>query len=430
MKKIISLLLALLMMLSVASMVACNDTPKPTTPSTPTQPDGPDEPTGEAIEYPIATNGFSDVCIVVPADEPNVIKYAKDKLKFEVKELTGATMLSSTTEAEYEILLGNTGRPESDQVIAELEEGEYAIKVIGKKIVIAASEDAFLYEAVTDFVRKYLGEGYAELNGKTLTLKVALDVTKDGDTESNYYKIVNNKTLKASVETAFKFNHKMYDKNNLDNIPYRTQGGCFDGTYFYQGLISRTETYGMIARYNVKTGELVYSEIRTDMGHINDMTYNPKTGEIFAGNEGYTLVFDAETLEYKKTIDNVSNSFRISYCKYRNVFVVSTYDILSANLLTKKDGFKKDPIENGQVLQGIATDDCFIYSLCPDYPLPSERYLTKVAVYDWYGNLVSFITVNIDGLPEPENISIVGNDMYIQLYGSLPYIPIVKVILE
>ena len=56
-----------------------------------------------------------------------------------------------------EILVGKTNRAESESVYAALGADEYAIRVIGNKIVIAGSTDELLRHAVTVFLRDYCG---------------------------------------------------------------------------------------------------------------------------------------------------------------------------------------------------------------------------------------------------------------------------------
>ncbi|MBE6619791.1 MAG: hypothetical protein E7625_00300 [Ruminococcaceae bacterium] len=58
---------------------------------------------------------------------------------------------------EWEILVGNTNRPESAQVKSELGEGQYAIRVMqeGKKIVIVGCDDEHTVKAIDYFLRIY-----------------------------------------------------------------------------------------------------------------------------------------------------------------------------------------------------------------------------------------------------------------------------------
>lgn len=360
--------------------------------------------------------------IIVSENASNAVGYAKDKLTNGIKGIMGYEFGYANTNGGYEILIGNTGRAESNELLAELRDDEYAIKTIGKKIVIAAKDDAFLYEAVEEFLSR-LTEANVEKNDETLILKAELDVEKKGDTTTNYYKIIKSAALGATSETEILFTNTQYDANNKTTVPYRTQGGCFDGTYYYQALIAGDETYGRMLRYNVNTGELIYSEIG-NFGHMNDVTFNAKTNELIVTNETYSVhIFDPDTLEYKG-VRNTSGptTHRIAYDPTRDKYVTHAYYILDSNFNLEERFIMNNDIEQdgiqAHVHQSIATDDTFIYSLVPDWPMTGEKYVTRIAVYDWSGNYITRITVNVDGLKEPENISIVDGEIYITIWNN------------
>ena len=63
----------------------------------------------------------------------------------------------SKTATEYEILVGNTNRPESSAVLDGLNDYGWAVRVIGNKIVINAKNLQFLSDAVEYFARTYVG---------------------------------------------------------------------------------------------------------------------------------------------------------------------------------------------------------------------------------------------------------------------------------
>lgn len=65
----------------------------------------------------------------------------------------------------YEILIGKTSRPESEQVFSELGEYQYAIRVMneGKTIVIIGSDDIYTLMAINVFLKDYVG--YDTLTG-------------------------------------------------------------------------------------------------------------------------------------------------------------------------------------------------------------------------------------------------------------------------
>ena len=363
--------------------------------------------------------------IVLGENASNAAGYAKDLLTNAIKNIMEYDEISyANTSAGYEILIGNTGRSESNEVLSELGDDEYAIRTIGKKIVIAAKDDAFLCEAVEEFLTTLSGEN-VEKDGETLLLKAELDIKKSGDTTSNYYKIIKNAALGATIENYASFTNTQYDANNKSTVPYRTQGGCFDGTYYYQALIASDDTYGMIVRYNVNTGGVIYSAVYEGLGHLNDMTLNTKTNKLIVANDTSGVhVFNPETLVLEQTKNMTGiNSVRIAYDATRDKYVTHAYNIWDSSLTAKEYSFslnadiEADGIQ-AHVHQSIATDENFIYSLVPDWPTGNEQYVTRIAVYDWSGNFVSLITVNVPGWSEPENISIVDGEIYITVWQN------------
>ena len=71
---------------------------------------------------------------------------------------------------KYEILVGQTNRPESAEASVLLDKPGYIIKIIGNKIVIAASSDALLDVAADFFINTYLAtastDGVIKLYGE------------------------------------------------------------------------------------------------------------------------------------------------------------------------------------------------------------------------------------------------------------------------
>ena len=72
-----------------------------------------------------------------------------------------------------EILIGVTNRRESHTVYESLGKDEYAIRVVGKKLVIVGSDEYATAEAVNVFTEGYVAGG---TTGKTLKVDAALDV--------------------------------------------------------------------------------------------------------------------------------------------------------------------------------------------------------------------------------------------------------------
>ena len=115
------------------------------------------------------------VTIVVPATTDNAVKNAIEVMTKELNEKLGKTFTTSTFTGgatdpnAYEILVGDTGRTESDSAIANLSETEYTVTGNGNKIVVAGGSSDALVRAIATFlnnVRYEEGVVNAEINVK------------------------------------------------------------------------------------------------------------------------------------------------------------------------------------------------------------------------------------------------------------------------
>ena len=108
----------------------------------------------------IASGKGSEFFIVYPAGwEDHEMNAAMDlKSAFsESYESIPKLIDDSKPENQYEILIGNTNRPESSSVLEGLNEYGWAVCVVGNKIVINAKNGIFLSVAVEYFSRTYIG---------------------------------------------------------------------------------------------------------------------------------------------------------------------------------------------------------------------------------------------------------------------------------
>ena len=376
-----------------------------------------------ALKNDSAAIPFSELYVVIPEKSEISLLHSTDKLLFGAKSLLGKALQSGTdTKNRYELLLGNTGRPESTALISELSDGEFALRVVGNKLVIAAKNDVFLYEAVELLVKTYL-EPQKTDDGGAILIPSSTNVVMKGNVNSLYYIMMSGKNdlLFTSSAAHTLTNDKYYHPGETyETHIYRRQGGTFNGKMVYQALISASEELAVIAGMNIETGETIYSE-PIPMGHANDVTYNPITNKVYVCNSGSVHVFDADTLEYFGTIDSVVSGSGIHFSPERNLFLFKGgqgFSTASADLSEYIESLFTSKI-TGYTSQGIFADDTFIYFLlCKG--ISGSKYTTHVAIYDWYGNFIRFITVKIESNHEPENISVVDGQIYIGACTSQP----------
>ena len=379
---------------------------------------------------------LKDMYVVLPevTTTDNNLLYAKDKLVLGIQVLTGLSLPSGTdTGNEYEILLGNTGRPESEALAAELADGEFAIRAIDNKLVIVAKNDIFLFEAVEYLLDTYIEPLAAADGTEDILLPLSINVTKEGNVNSLYYILMNGEgdLIFNSIPSHSISNDKYYnDGQSYETHIYRRQGGCFNGKSMYQAFLSKNQELAVIAKKDIATGELIYSDPRP-MGHANDIAYNPFTDCIYVCNGSTVYVYDANTLEYVETISSAASGTGIEYSPERNVFVFrsgTTFTKASGDLQTN-EGLVFASEFTGYTTQGIGSDDTFIYFLICKSLGYNYKYLTYIAVYDWYGNFVRFMTVKIPENFEPENISAVDGQIYIGATSTQPVFTLYQVYL-
>jgi len=184
-KKHFSLLLTLL--LSLALLCGCGDMTE-VTDTTTAATDNTTEITttspAEAVpaELNIVTDGKATFKLVRDEDaDASGMEVAQARIIMnQVKDLTGATMglgtdwvkrgseLDSTT---YEILIGMTAYPETAEVVSSLGYGDWAVRLVGNKIVVFGFDSTSLSKATTKLVT-LLKDGVSE-DGKSITLNSA-----------------------------------------------------------------------------------------------------------------------------------------------------------------------------------------------------------------------------------------------------------------
>lgn len=156
----------------------------------------------------LASNGASDYVIVRPTDCQSFILDAMSDLRKTVADKYGVTLKPQddwvkglakgetyTSEAP-EILIGETNRPESIEVLASLQPGEYKVCVSGNKLVLIGTTDYLTGLAVQEFV-KYVNES---AKASELTVSNDYTVLKSQD---DFNKILMGITMYAMGDSYF-----------------------------------------------------------------------------------------------------------------------------------------------------------------------------------------------------------------------------------
>ena len=380
------------------------------------------------VENPLVKDGNALARIVLPNEANRYVLYALDRIQLSVNDIVGVS-LPDEGDFDFEILIGDTEREESIALKSSLSADEYAIKIDGKKIIIVASNEAFLYEAAKYFVDNCLQSPYARVSDSEIILLTDnLEIKRAGDKSSIHYKL-SLSTLPTAVAVAeYTLDNQKYGAVDADPRIYRRQGGCFNGENYYQVFITKKEELAVIAKKNITTGEIIYSEPRL-MDHANDATYDPYNNRLFVGSGKTVWVYDADTLEFIETMTFLHTTSKFSYSAERHTYILGSYYFYDDSLTYTKQYFKGSLStlidSSGMSAQGSACDDTFIYSLI--FNSVDGVYNCYFSVYDWYGNIIAVVTVDIPGDFEPENISVVDGTIYIAACSTQPIATLYRV---
>ena len=117
---------------------------------------------------------------------------------------------AETPIGDYEILIGQTNRPESSQLQSSIGEDEYGIRLIGNKIVINSLTERGIKAAVKEFINMYVSS-----ENKNMSIPAELNIVKKIPAEE--VKVVAGwtfKSFKASNNTTLPY--QLYMPENYD----------------------------------------------------------------------------------------------------------------------------------------------------------------------------------------------------------------------
>ncbi len=429
MKKLISLALALILL--ALPLVSCNTDDDPSNVSTDatttleadnsTEPDV-TEPQKEGLTFMENKNA---VFTIIRADRTSQAQIdAAVAINHSIKALTGTMLIIKTDyiqkgqsidPAALEILVGDTNRPESAELKAEIEGNRFAIKTTDTKVIIVASNDNLIGVAVDYFIDTYLAGDNAEISEGNLILKTKINYLSE-NINPLYDLLTQSKSFSSSCT-------KLYNISRPSDTIKTVQGGCSDGKYYYQSFIQRESDQNnnivRIVKVDLATGKHVLTSGDLDLNHSNDITYNSKTHELVvchnAPNRTHISIIDPDTLEFIKLITIDVSIYSIDYNAKRDMYVVGisngqTFRFLDSDFeLYDKIVYQPTELTKGYTTQGAACDDDLIY-----FVLYKQNVIT---VYNWDGEFVSLIELDV-GNVEPENITIVNSEIYVGSSGG------------
>lgn len=217
-------------------------------------------------------------------------------------------------------------------------------------------------------------------------------------------------------------NDLIYKPNTISNVfitantSYRLQGCAISNDYLYYSMTTPDNSESYIYKVSLENGEIINS-ISGNYGHVGDMTYNALTNEIVTLNAvtSYSdlFFFDADTLEYKKTIRINTDDWRLSAISYNqstNGYIVEfaknntwsdykfAFTDINFNIISEFNAINK-----GQTLQGITNDYNYIYATYSDPNI--------IIVYNINGAYVGYIELPFSS--EAECVAKKNNDLFV-----------------
>lgn len=292
-----------------------------------------------------------------------------------------------------EILVGETNRQATLDLLADLPPHSYGIRVTEDKVVIVGTNENMtalgLYAFESKFLlnKEYTGKGYMNLpTGTEVIVTAESQDTWEGIIRSSHpiaAYVKNDRNLKSQGEFT------------------AAQGAASDGTYFYNVLKKNDNDYETDIIVKSKVSDFSQVKISEEMklDHANDMTYDSKRNLLVIPNMLGKIItrIDPETLTIDSQVDAPlpGTPWAIAYNETRDCYVVAAGGRLciTDENFVPKTSFPTVSSSQPQVGQGMDADDNFIYM--PLSPSSEGNKYNVVMVYDWDGNFVREIPLEL-----------------------------------
>lgn len=130
---------------------------------------------GSSLVSPITDkNGKFNYTLVLPTDASDTLKVAVNNFRDKCWDIFGyrpAISYANSTPTELEILIGDTGREQSNSLYSKLNYFDYQVSLDGDRIVVAAMSDSLIDEALTGLYNEIKTNSLSSYNGETLMNK-------------------------------------------------------------------------------------------------------------------------------------------------------------------------------------------------------------------------------------------------------------------
>ncbi len=183
------------------------------------------------------------------------------------------------------------------------------------------------------------------------------------------------------------------------------QGSCSDGNYVY---VLKCDDGGddvreaRVVKIDPETWEVEDVSEPLKLGHANDLTYNPKTGLLYAVHMGgcYTTI-NPSTLKVVAANVNLNKGFfGLAYDEYNGRYALAKQGQAQCNFaLMVYNGSLSfvsefETVRLGYTAQGIFCDDQYIYYTQSGDSSRGTGGSNIVTVHTWDGNRVCILYIN------------------------------------
>ena len=202
---------------------------------------------------------------------------------------------------------------------------------------------------------------------------------------------------------------------NYTQFIERAAGSCYSKKGYYQAYLSDDGGLAVLVLLNTNN-KIVCSDVRTDLGYADDLTYNSKTNQLLVLNEKRVVIFDGDTLAYVRTVNMPRTGDAIAYVESTDQYAIMVDD--RVEYYNAQFGyvccFRIFNFGNGPYQ--ICADDNYVYVMF----VANDGTNRNVHVYLHNGIALGKVAIQKTSNSNPTGISIVDGYLYVSIPdGSL-----------
>lgn len=279
----------------------------------------------ESTQPPVEDISFLDYTLIRPDKCSEKLLDETSVLYMKLKKLSGADNQYTSDWLEKgkepdseakEILIGHTNRPETEQVLSQLSGSEYAVAVVGNKVVIAGITDSITPAAVQYFVSTYLSDGADGKLAGDLFYKASADTAVIVDKSEPVYKLVRaHNEAEGMVDMMYKVSDVIADISGV-TLPVGTD------------RLNSGDSYDSES-YEILFGDTAYPETKAVKAEVDPDSYAIR----FVGNKIVIFAWNTEAMQ--KAADALADMLR--FACYTDADGKSTVSVVKENILKENE---------------------------------------------------------------------------------------------